>query len=87
MTLILAPRPLSVALVLSLVAVAPLLWGGPALVGSLVLFLTVEAVVGGEGVVEVVVVAPVGAGVRPPLLGAQLQRAVPHSVAGVDQQT
>lgn len=90
--LILALLRLSVLVVipvlLLVVVVPPLLRGGPALVGCLVLFLGVKVVVGGEGVVvEVVVVALVGAGVRLLLPGVQLQRAVPHPVTTVDQQT
>lgn len=74
-------------LVLLLVVAALLLQGGPALVGPLILFLGVEAVIGREAVVQVVVVALVGAGVGLLLAGVQLQRAVPHAVTGVDQQT
>ena len=70
-----------------LVVVPPLFRGRPALVGSLVLLLRVKVVVGGERVVEVVVVALVGAGVRLLLPGVQLQSAVPHAVTTVDQQT
>lgn len=73
---------LVLVLVPLLVVVAPLLWGGPALVRLLLL-----VVVGSEAVVQVVVVALVGAGVCLLLPGVQLQRAVPHSVATVDQQT
>lgn len=78
---------LLLVLVMLLAVVSPLLRGGPALVGSLFLLLGVKAVVGGEGVVEVVVVALVGAGVGLLLPGVELQRAVPHSVTAVDQQT
>lgn len=73
--------------VMLLVVAALLLRGGPALVEPLVLLLRVEAVIGREGVVQVVVVALVGAGVGLLLAGVQLQRAVPHAVTGVDQQT
>lgn len=68
-------------LLLQLVAVLPLLLGRPAPVGTLVLLLGVK------GVVELVVIAPVGAGVCLLLPGVQLQRAVPHAVTAVDQQT
>lgn len=78
---------LLLVLVMLLVVVSPLLRGRPALVGCLVPFLGVQVVVRGEGVVEVVVIALVGAGVCLLLAGVQLQRAVPHSVTTVDQQT
>ncbi len=78
---------LLLVLVMVLKVASLLLRGRPALVGSLVLFLGVKVVVGGEGVVEVVVVALVGAGVGLLLPGVQLQGAVPHSVTTVDQQT
>lgn len=89
--LVLAPTllfllPLILVLLL-LVMVPPLLRGGPALVGCLILLLGVKVIIGGEGVVELVVVPLVGAGVRLLLAGVQLQRAVPHSVTTVDQQT
>lgn len=75
-------------LVLLLVAVAPPLLGGrPALIGSLVLLLGVNLVVGGEAVVQVVVIALVGAGVCLLLPSFELQCAVPHAVAHIDQQT
>lgn len=76
-----------IPVLLLLEVVSPLLWGRPALVGSLFLLLGVTVIIGGEGVVEVVVVPSVGAGVRLLLAGAQFQRAVPHSVTTVDQQT
>lgn len=76
---------LLLVLILLQVVVPPLLRSRPALVGFLVLFLGVKVVVGGEGVVEVVVVALVGAGVGLLLPGVQLQRAVPHSITAVDQ--
>lgn len=78
---------LLLVLVVLLVVAPPLLRGGPALVGSLVLLLGVKVVaVGGEGVVQVVVEALVGAGVRLLLAGVELQRAVPHSITAVDQE-
>lgn len=78
--------PLILVLLL-LVMASPLLRGGPALVGSLILLLGAKVIIGGEGVVEVVVVPLVRAGVCLLLAGVQLQRAVPHSVTTVDQQT
>lgn len=53
---------LLLVLVVLLVIIAPLLWGRPALVGFLILFLGIKAVIRREGVIEVVIVALIGAG-------------------------
>lgn len=89
---LLVPVILSLALIwllllaLVLVAVPALLRGGPALVGPLALLLGVKVVVRGEGVIQVVVVATVGAGMGLLLAGIQLQGAVPNAIAAIDQQ-
>lgn len=86
-TLFIVPGLFLLVLVVLLVLVSPLFWCRPALVRCFSLVLRIKVVVRGEGVVQVIVIASVGAGVDLLLAGVQLQCAVPHSVTAVDQQT
>lgn len=78
---------LDLVLISLLVVVSSLLGCRPPLIRSLVLLLGVKVVTGGDGVIQVVVIALIGTGMCLLLPSIQLQRAVPHSITNVDQQT